>query len=249
MEIDNPNLSSISSRAIKFWWVLVITSILGALLGWSINRTLVKPFYIATSSFSASINFYRLGHLTQYEQDQFYSNLLAFLKSDQVVNSTINGLPQPQIGTEQFRDICFLERQLSEILFRCKGSNPEQAKFLSTKWKGQALEELKDALFHAQRYQQLMDAQKQIETCIQKSALGLNSPYLCEIPVPDPDIRLGLDREKELSYGIFQGFTLVDGQNSGIPQRAERNQTNLMVLFGALTGFLIAISTIQIKRL
>ncbi len=249
MEIDNPNLSSISIRAIKFWWVLVIASILGAFFGLSINRALVKPLYIASSSFSVSINFYRLGHLTQYEQDQFYSHLLTFLKSEQVVNTTINGLPQPQMRIEQFRDICFLERQLSEISFRCQSPSPEQARFLSTQWKEQALVELKDALLHAQRYQQLISAQEQNETCIQRSALGLNSPYLCEIPKQDPDILMELDSEKELSFGIFPGFSLVDGRNSGIPNRPERNQTNLMVLFGALAGFLIAISAIQIKKL
>jgi len=250
MEIDYPNLSSISIRAIKFWWLLVFASILGALFGLIVNRLLVKPIYSANSTISITINFYEMGHLTQYEQDQFFSHLLTFLRSDPVVTSTINSINQPAFGFEQFRDACFLERQMSVISFRCQAQDSKQASLFSRQWKQQGYKYLLEALGHAQKYVQLSEINEQIETCVQRSALGLNSPYLCEMDhFNKPGIIQELNHEKELSFGIFPGFSLIDGMNAVAPDRPIRNQTNLMVLFGAIVGFLSALILIQTKRL
>ena len=53
------------------------------------NFILIKPLYSAETSVSAIINFYQVGHLTQYEQDQYIGHLITYTKSDNVVDAVI----------------------------------------------------------------------------------------------------------------------------------------------------------------
>ena len=226
----------------KLWWILVTGGIIGALLGLALNKLFIKPLFTAESSISAVINFDQVGHLTQYEQDQFISHVMTFLQSEEVIQGTFEKLKSAELDSEfqGFSDSCQLERNLSEIVFRCNNYSPILSKTYADLWKEVGLNKLLEALKHAQKYSVLIQRQVQIDKCLQLSAFTANSNHYCDLKIENYDL-LSSETQKELdlSKGIFAGISITDGTSSRIPDQPVRNNTNLMVLFGAISGFII----------
>jgi len=234
---------SFYSKSRKLWWILVTGGIIGALLGLAINMLFIKPIFTAESSISAVINFDQVGHLTQYEQDQFIGHVMTFLQSEEVIEGTLVKLKSTSLDSDfqGFSNSCLLERNLDEIVFRCNNNSPILAKTYADIWKEVGLNFLLEALNHAQKYNALIAIQNQIDKCLQLSAFTINSNHYCDLNIDSFDFLSGETRkELELSKGIFAGFSIVDGSSSKIPNRPVRNNTNLMVLSGAIFGFIIS---------
>lgn len=249
MENENLDIRAISSQILKYWWMLVLLGSSGALIGCLLNIFFIKPTYSATSTISASINFSQVGHLTQYEQDQFFGHILTFLRSDQIIDEVISSYAITKIDKSHFLQNCFLERQLNEINFRCILTKPDEAQALSILWKKTGFTWLKNALDHAAIYQSLLLQQTQLESCFQQNALGLNSYFDCSsLKNDDKALVEQLNREKEQSQGMLPGFTLVDGGNATFPKKAIRHQMNLMVFSGAMIGIVISLILISFKN-
>lgn len=241
MDLDKITLSSISSKAIQFWWLLVIAGTLGGLFGFLASRMILPPIYSAASEISVQINFTEVGHLTQYEQDQLYSHLIAFVRSDALLKKVVDLSSPSEFSFEDYRSSCKVERQLSQIIFRCQNQKAQLATEMANYLQSAAYTALKEALGHAERYQQLTKRVQQLETCVERSAMGLATGYTC--PITDhmlEELSSKVEGEKIASSGIIPGFTILPGASAEIPGEPIRHQTNLLVISGALIGLIIA---------
>lgn len=230
-------------KNLKLWWILVIGGVIGALIGLAINKIFIKPLFTAESSISAVINFDQVGHLTQYEQDQFIGHIMTFLQSKEVIEGTINLIRSEELSIDfqEFTSACQLERNLDEIVFRCNHNSPTLAKTYVDRWKEIGLNLLLEALTHAQKYNALLEKQNQIDKCLQLSAFSYNSVHYCDLRIESYDLLSSeTKKEFELSKGIFAGISILNGSPSSVPDRPVRNNTNLMVLSGALFGLIIS---------
>lgn len=228
----------------KYWWFLIIGGIIGAIFGLLLNFFLIKPLYSAKTSVSVVINFYQVGHLTQYEQDQYIGHLIIYTKSDDVLDAVIEKLNEigNPVDLQSFKKTCFTERNLNEIIFRCVDKSPEQAKLFVDIWGEIAYSKLSDALVHGRNFEELMSRQKQLENCLELSSYSINSNYYCQIDtIISPELTASLEKEFELSKGLFSGISVSPGASSTFPDHAIRNNMNTMVLSGAILGLIISV--------
>jgi capsular polysaccharide biosynthesis protein len=232
-------------KSLKFWWLLVLGGIMGAMLGLALNLTIVKPIYTSRASISAVINFYQVGHLTQYEQDQYIGHLITFLKSSEILDETISGLSDQgiQIDRQTFAKTCFIERNLNEIVLRCADPSAQLAKTYVEHWERVGFRSLANALTHARKYDELLLKQDQIQKCLETSALTVNSGNYCNLQTEDLEqLSAETKSEFEQSKGMFSGISILEGSAPLLPEHPVRNNMNLLVLGGAVFGLIISIS-------
>lgn len=249
MEPHDLNLMSISSKAIKYWWLMVIAGTIGGLIGFLLSILVIPPLYSASSEISAQIDFTDVGHLTQYEQDQFHSHLMSFARSDEVIFQTLDRLSAPEIEIGTFRSVCKAERQLSQIVFRCQDIDPERSAEMANSWQAVAYSAIEEALFHARQYRKLTTRQQQIEACIQRSVSSPESIYECNFNEDDLNLLAEeIESERKASAGLVPGFSLSLGSTAVIADSPVRHQTGLMVLAGASLGFLLSFFLPVVKK-
>lgn len=227
----------------KNWWLLIFGGIAGGIFGLLLNLILIRPLYSAETSISSIINFYQIGHLTQFEQDQYIGQLITFSKSDDVLNSVIEKLKGTAfpIDLQSFKNVCFTERYLNEIIYRCVSESPEQAKLFSDTWGNISYSKLSEAMYHGRKYSQLISKQKQIEKCLELSSFSINSNFICAIDENNfVELSNLVEREFFLSKGLFPGISITQGATSPYPDHPTRNNMNTMVLSGVFLGLFIS---------
>ena len=240
------DLQTISNRIFRFWWILILGGIIGALIGVLINKTVIKPIYVADSTISVLINFKEVGHLSQYEQDQLIGQIKSLFKSTETINQTILEGDQLTQGYDQtkFFEECFLEQNINEIVFRCQNSDPIKAANLSNIWSKVSFSILENAFTHARIYQSLNNAENALENCIELSALI--PPTYSECNPQDfsnssyTKLSSELNSEYVESKGVFPGISFTYGTEASIPKTPVRFQTNTTVLISALAGMIIS---------
>ena len=247
------DLQTISNRIFRFWWILILGGIIGSLLGFIANRIFINPLYVANASISVLINFKEVGHLTQYEQDQMIGNVKSLFTSYDVIQKTIlsENLLITDYNLTQFKNDCFLEQKVNEIIFSCVNTDPQISMELANKWSEISFSELTNAYNHAKTLQSLTLSENEYEKCIELSTSGIPSFYECKLLQSDDSIlekmTSELKSEYEKSKGIFPGLTFSYGSNASLPEIPVRYQTNTMVLFAGLAGMIFAFLAIIIR--
>ena len=150
-----------------------------------------------------------------------------------------------------FKEDCFLEQKVNDIIFRCINTDPHLAMALANKWSEVSYSELTIAYDHAKNYQSLVTAENEYEKCIELSSLDIPSFYECKLIRSDSSILAkmtsDLKSEYEKSKGIFPGLTFTYGSKANLPKTPIRYQTNTMVLFSGMAGMIIAFLAIVIR--
>jgi len=235
----------LSSLMLRFWWVILLAGGIAALTSYLVGTIFLRPIYVADAKLSISINFKDVGHLSQYEQDQMIGNVTSLFLSEDVVTKTVQQLNNEQFTNDDFRNQCFIERQVNEILFRCKSDKPETSQSLATIWGNFAHNELETAYFHAMEYERLKKIQNSYEKCIENSVGYHPIPINCSNIQPNEmtleEINQQIDNESLLSKNIFTGFTYSDLIPANKPERAIRFQMNTLVFVGTLLGAFLSI--------
>ena len=247
------DLQTISNRIFHFWWILIFGGLMGSIFGLIANRMFVKPIYVADASISILINFKEVGHLTQYEQDQMIGHVKSFFNSSEVIQNTV--LDENKLSMDYdlhlFKEDCFLEQEVNEIIFRCINTDPQIAMDLANKWSEISYSELTNAYDHAKIYQSLTTAENEYEKCIELSSSGNPSFYECKLIQSDDStlekMTSELKSEYEKSKGIFPGLTFTYGSKASLPKTPVRYQTNTMVFFAGMAGMIIAFLAIIIR--
>lgn len=240
---SNPSISSIELflKINNHWLFLFLFALTGALVSYVIAILIIQPVYISSSQTSIGINFKEIGHISQYDQDQYIGLVEALFLSDDVLQSTLKSLESDNIFlTEQeFLDNRSLERKANLLLLNYISNDKNKPQMIVSTWNQVAFNKLSESYEHALKYQTYTNFQNSYLSCVQNS---VNSPAasFCESMSKQIPSSETIMEEKVLSNGIFPGLTfyLVD-EEASLP-KVVRNQTSMMVLAGFFTGLIFA---------
>ena len=244
MKIINDG-KKVSQNIIQFWWLLILAGAIGAIVSYIVSLIFLQPIFVSESKISVSINFKQVGHLTQYEQDQMIGNVSSLFLASETVEETLELLADDEININNFQNYCFLERQVNEILLRCKSDDPLKSQFWSDIWAEVSHQKLSEAYTHALEFEKLASIQAAYENCVEKSILFLPPMIDCQKLLPNglsfEELEQSLNSEQKMSKNIYTGFVFSEIIPASIPEKPTRYQTNSLVLIGALFGFLLSL--------
>ncbi len=226
----------------QHWLLLLLMGLTGALLSVVISLLFIRPVYISSSQTSIGINFKEIGHLSQYDQDQYIGLVEALFLSDEVMQDTLSFLAARGISLTQQEFITnrMLERKSNLIILKYKSTDNQSPQWITSAWNQVALEHLTTAYEHALTYQRYRNLQNSYLICFQNSVqypAAANCEWLqTQIPATQTILE-----EKVLSRGIFPGisFFLVN-EEASFPI-VIRHQTNILVLSGFFIGLILGI--------
>lgn len=235
----------ISQNIIQYWWVLILGGAIGVIVSYLVSLIFLQPIFVAESRISVSINFKQVGHLTQYEQDQMIGNVSSLFLASETVEETLELLADDEINVNNFQNYCFLERQVNEILLRCKSDDPLKSQFWSDTWAEVSHQKLSEAYTHALEFEKLISIQDSYETCIEKSILFSPPMIDCRKLLPNgvsfEELEQSINTEQKMSKNIYTGFVFSEIIPAALPEKPTRYQTNSLVLIGALFGFILSL--------
>jgi len=232
-------------RAFSRWWVIVLMTVLGGLVGWAFHF-ITPPVYEATSSLTANMDFQQR-QLTQYEEDYAFDSAGAISMWEDVENQIIaeaklRGLP---IELDQLRQQMFIERRQSVFELHIRNHDPQIAAQLANIWAEKYYAALNGALVHAIRADQI---QAQIDA-INGSLSASGSPVL------GPDAQTSLKnlsdellQEQQLSQGIISIMKFAVTGLAAVPQRPVVYYLANLVLAGACIGFVISLWVVSSSK-
>lgn len=226
------------------WWVLLLGGIIGGLVAYFSSIIFIQPVYVAEASLSVVINFKEVGHLSQYEQDQMIGNTISLFSTNDVISETVATINVPGITESEFKNSCFIERQVNSILFRCKSMDPAIGMDWANRWAFTSHQVLSEAFIHALKYESLIRNQISFENCMQKSYFVFPTTAECLKIIPDQvsdeNFEESILQELQLSKNIFPGIKFSDVIPAEVPLKATRYKTNSLVLSGAIFGFILS---------
>ncbi|MGE5220888.1 MAG: hypothetical protein ACM3PY_00530 [Omnitrophica WOR_2 bacterium] len=236
-------------------WLVVLLAILGGCAGWLFHR-LQPPVYEAKAVFSANIDYAQIEKLTEYEQDQTISAVLALMGSTEVVDrvteqARLQKLPIPALVYNQNM---FLERRQSQLQMRYRNPDPKIAAAVVNLWAEAAYERLKEAHQHsvdAHILRNYIDVVKnyplQSKDCPPAPLLNPPVPAICGAD-PPAQIQGNLKYlESRYTGELYNSFGVIEALNFSLSRRASVPATPVAYRQGALTlagtfiGFLVGI--------
>ena len=226
------------------WWVLLLGGITGALVAYFSSFIFISPVYVAEAQLSVVINFKEVGHLSQYEQDQMIGNIISLFYTNDVLSEAVAHIDDPAITESDFKNSCFIERQVNSILFRCKSGDPSIGMNWANNWAKTSHQALSEAYSHALKYESIKRQQIAYESCVQRSYFVFPTPAECQKIISDQvtEEKLENDLKQKMlsSKNIFPGIKFSDVIPAEPPHKATRFQTNSLVLSGSIFGFILS---------
>ncbi len=232
-------------RSIKFWWILVISTLIGAGAGWLF--TLIKtPVYESKSSITTAINYAETGFLSDTEEDHALSAVGDVLLSDSLLSDLRASLDANSLSgmNEELIEILFIEREGYRWTLRVRAESSQTAEQISKTWAEIALSYLNDSLDHARQGLILSRQMAELESCLSKSVSVIPSAAPCN-PSGFGDLTDRLDvlgarykEEKALSNGIIPSLVFSLNQSGAKAGLSATSQTAGLVFAGAMLGFL-----------
>ena len=230
---------------IHYWWVILVCGIVGTIISYLISFIFLKPTYVAESRISVSINFKQVGHLSQYEQDQMIGNISSLFQTSETIQEVVNTINDVGLDLSNFSNSCFLERQVNEILFRCKSTDPSKSQTWSNTWAKISYKKLNEAFAHALEYEKLLRFQNSYQTCVEESILLAPAQIECDKLFPpnssSEEQLQAIKQEFQLSKNIHTGFVFSDVIPASLPDKPVRYQTNTLVILGSIFGIFLSI--------
>jgi uncharacterized protein involved in exopolysaccharide biosynthesis len=224
-------------RAFRRWWVIVMMTVLGGLVGWAFHF-FIPPVYEATSFVTADMDF-QTRELTQYEQDYAFNSAEAISMWDDVVNQVVADAKIRAFPIEpgQLRQQMFIERRQSVFELHIRSHNPQIAAGLANIWAEKFYRALNGALVHAIQADQI---QAQMDAI--NGSLTSASPVLSQqAQATLKNLSDELLQEQQLSQGIISIMKFTKTGSATVPLKPVLYQLANLVLAGASIGFVISL--------
>ena len=246
----------------RYWWLVVLLTLWGGLVGWGIHRSR-PPVYDAQVVLFATIDFSQFpetAELTLGEQDEIMWGAATVLLSTQVaeqVAAQAQGLGIP-VTTADLYNQATLERKQANWILTLRDSDAETAAVLANLWGTQglaALEAAREQALNAQAVQQYLDS---LQICLAGALPADQLPAACEGRSEDELFQEITETSDQLtkiyqgSQGLFPALLFELSQEASSPDVPTRYQQSSLIFAGALIGFLLgawAVNTRLPKRL
>ncbi len=243
-----------------YWWVIVAITVLGGFAGW-LFHFFQPPIHEAVAVLTVNMDF-EDRQLTQFEEDYAFNAAGAIIGSIDVKDRVIEVAQASGIQLEPnyFTQHMFWEGKQSVWELRVRDLDPYVATELANIWAEAAIEALNTALSHALRADQLQRQAEVLEVCLSQT-----TPDPSPRPLPDvcryyslAEAHIALQswanqliHEKRLSMGILSimKFSLTDFAT--VPEKPVLYNQGILVLAGAVIGFVISlwvVGSIRVRR-
>ncbi len=238
----------IFKRSIRDWWVLVLTALIGAGVGWVIfhYRT---PVYQAVGVLSIGIDFTRTGSLSDVEEDQVLGIAGDVLSSPAVISSVLQKAKTEQIrlDEETFRQIASTDRRQNQWVLTVRHTDAHTAAIIAELWTREGYAQLTAAIAHAENASHLQRYLDSLESCLQRATVfGPVSGY-CDLKNLEGlleelnDTGEKAAEEKISSQGILPGTTVMLASLPETPDQPVVFGRGELMLAGSLGGFLLGV--------
>jgi hypothetical protein len=238
--------------SIKYWWMIVLTTLTGGLVGWLISQN-TPVIYESRVEITSSVDFTRTGTLTDIEQDQVIVPVGDVISSTPVLEAVVAKANEKGIKTDiaTLREDSYTERQNSTWIMRVRSKDGGTAILLADIWVQTAVEALQSGLNHAVKAEQYKRYLDSLSGCVSQSTISEPSNGDCGINnLGTIQKELGytgklVDIETRQSLGLSTAVNISEHISSENRSTPVFNNSNTMVLSSAMLGFLVGIMAIQ----
>lgn len=243
---------AILSNAFRCWWVILVLTLVGGLLGLVFQR-LNPPVYEATGRFSASIDYVLTGPLTQFEEDTALNKIGELISSKPVLDAVVEQASAEGLAVTwtDLHEMATIERRIDTWDLRIRHTDPAFAGRIANIWieQGQAI--LLDSYQHALQTDSLNRYLRTLESCLAVTAASEPSHALCsryrfsEIQADLAEAGQALYQERLASRGLFAALTIGPADAAVVGETPVLYRQNQLVLAGGLLGMLLGIGLVQ----
>ncbi|MBN2047886.1 MAG: hypothetical protein JW750_08600 [Anaerolineaceae bacterium] len=232
----------------RFWWVVLILTLLGAAAGWLFS-VLVPPIYQGGVKIPVVFRPEQTGDLDELELDVAMSVLGQLLGSDAVFEQSVDRLADQdiQVSVDDLRDRAYLELRKDTFWLLVRMSDPEISSAAASAW-GEAGKQLLDRADQAARaYHEMVVADAPYQSCFSDFAAETNG-YLCS----QDDLALSFSAANEasgeelleqniLTQGLLYGTWVGEVEELPVSQSIAQFSRIRLVAAGAVIGFLLGL--------
>jgi len=230
------------------WKRVAVLMILGGLCGVGASK-LLTPIYETRAAIAVTIDYTLTGALSDIQEDQAMRGIGSLIDSDLVrekvrLKAEQNGI---QIDQNSMVQNFTVEREDFRWFLRVRDADPLQAAAFANWWAEEAMLTLDSAMEHAviaDHYQHYLDT---LDYCLQRLAPEEMSENACanlDFDYLSKEIEktaVAIRDEQVLSYGLMPALQFFLAEEAPVNSGAVLGTRSILILSGAILGFLIAV--------
>jgi hypothetical protein len=246
-------------KTLRWWWLLLVGLLLGGVAGYAFHIS-QPPLYESQATLTFSLDYARLGRLTDAEEDQAMGVAGALLGNiDRIEGlraaAQAQGLLPP--GFELGPNV-IVERKSYRWVLRVRNPDPQNARKVAQLWLEMGTNALKDATLHTEQAQVLRLQLVGLESCLRRMTVSDPTTAQCAWPsLPDLQREMAalgqqITTETTAAQGMVAGLSYTVSDPPQVPAQTVVFGRNNLMLAGGLLGFLagfILISSGLLDRL
>jgi hypothetical protein len=256
--MDEINPFNLFQRLMRGWWIIVITMIIGAVVG-GIAAKLLHPVYIAQAEYFVSLNetLFAAEHKLEFvgyaDRKEPLNAVSSIFYSDGVTSAVITYAEQHDIELpdEPFWRTFRLDRYYTTWILSMRYTDPQMAAELVNAWMETADHAVQDALQHANLYNQLSLEIAGLDACFSENNLqdrnlcaGTTFTSLDEMIAYLESLNERLRVEEEASQGVSYTTRLEIVAQAATPAKPSRNASGILILTGCFLGWLAGLAVV-----
>jgi tetrahydromethanopterin S-methyltransferase subunit B len=235
-------------KAFAYWWLVVVFAMLGALAGWLVHLR-QPPLYDAQARITLSFDYGKTGVVPEYDQDKAYAAVGALVDSTAIKDAALKQMQDQgiQVDANTFYQNASVERLGSYWELRVRYPDPQTTAAIANTWLDVSYKQIEVALEHAIQVDNLETYLNDLETCVQRSVAvspsyaGCSTGDVKTIQAQMQTIGAQIYQEKLASQGLISALGVASTQRATVPTRPSVLGLNLLILSGALIGFLMGV--------
>ncbi|HMN11678.1 MAG TPA: hypothetical protein PKD55_05065 [Bellilinea sp.] len=233
--------------ALRYWWVIVLLAILGALVTLGISG-MRKPAYEATAKAIICIDYTSTGILPQSSEDIALASAGEIFLNRSVVETMLAELKlqYPELTYESLFSMLSIERHGAMWNLRVRAADYEQAAIIANTWLKIGVEQIQSAQEHAEKASAAGMYVRTLAQCLDAVMVNAALPTcpfttMEELQQVLAQAQATKSAEEALSLGV-QPLTRIGAQEEAqVPIKVARYDQGLLVFSGALIGLTVGI--------
>lgn len=247
------------SPLLRYWWLVLLCAVVGAILGltWSHFN---PPLFESSTVIEAGVDYGRTEAMDAVVQQHALDRVRSLLLSDETLEGALErvrtaaGNTDPAVDLRDFRRNIRLTERGSSWGLKVINADPVVASEIANAWAKSAIFQLETAIFHAWRVQELQDVFFQVGCTLESEEEDGKSSamWVCYETQPEIDpngLAQEIQDEANLSKGILPSFSFWISQEAQIPDAPiVRGRGSVILAGAALGGCIGVVASITIGR-
>jgi len=245
------DLMDIRKRIIKYWWIIIITGLVGAAFSLVVSVFNV-PIYETHASIKFGYDFDGITarNISQSRLDYMESKSSLVIIDSSIINQVIQSVNSGSIDltSESFS----LQRRVSLWDLVVRSRNPQAAADAANLWQNLAIQHLDQVRSHGIEAYALSLEVDALNNCTKlntQNDLCSSIRNLPDLSEKISDLTNQMDLETKSSLGITIANLFEPGDKAQIPSTPTINNRNLMVFTGTLIGLLLGYLILNLRWL